>query len=237
MKNLYASLTAIGGLALASTASANHIDFIADGGFMLSATDATTTGTQLGAGGNILGAERNVTLVGDIGLATAGLTGVPTGPGAVGPDVGSVISFASSAATAGDSSIGSLTLLYNGVGGAGLGGSDFSTQWNAISVNLPSVTGSLDLRLTVADSDNSDGFSSIGNVTTGGIYNFLFADTGFSGVDFSMVDSVQLDIDTTVDNTSFDLAEITREVVPEPSSGVLALVGCLGFIVRRRRNA
>ena len=236
MKNLYAYLTAVTGLALATTASANHVDFIVDGGFMLSASGESVMGTQLGAGENILGTEREVTLTADDGTATANF-GVAAGPGAVGRDIGSVISFASSNATAGDASIGSLTLLFDGVGSAGLGGSDFSTLWNAVSLVLPSVTGELDIRLTVGDVNSDIGFSSIGGITSAGTYSFLFADTGFTGVDFSMVDSVQVDIDTIVDNTSFDLAEITREVVPEPSSGVLALVACLGFIARRRRNA
>ena len=111
------------------TALANHIDFIVDGGFSISnmGGEDPTTDIQTGDGENILGSEREVTLMSDLDTMNASLFNAPVA-GTVGEDNSSFIGV-----TADSDSIGTLTLLYDGVGSIGLNdgaGSDFDTTWN-----------------------------------------------------------------------------------------------------------
>ncbi|MGJ8696722.1 MAG: PEP-CTERM sorting domain-containing protein [Verrucomicrobiaceae bacterium] len=226
-------ILSLSSLALAS-AHANHVDFISDGGFSLSATDATNSAIQTGAGGNLLGGEREVVLTADLGSLTASVN-APVGPGPVGTNGAIVLAVSADSPDA----LGSLNLRYDGAGSAGLGGADFNTNWNFLRVDLASISGgALDLRLTVSDSDGSMAQAAIPALTTGGFYSFSFDDPAFvnGGVDFGSLDSLTFDFETIDPGVSFSINSITREVVPEPGATLLAGVGCLALIGRRRRS-
>jgi hypothetical protein len=214
------------------SAMANHVDFLSDGGFMISATEGNTvTGTQVGAGGNIIGSERNLTLTADVGDWTATLN-APAGAGPVGPNAASFIGV-----TGTPGALGTLDLLYNGVGNAGLGGLDFDTVWNFIRVDLPLISGgALDLRLTVADTDGDFAQVSMGGLTTGGLYSFSFTDAGFTNaaVDFTKVNSLLVSIETIDTGVSYNVGSITREAVPEPGTTLLFGLGAFGMVFFRR---
>ena len=108
-----------------------------------------------------------------------------------------------------------------------------------LAVNMLSVTGgSLDLRATVVDLSGETGQVAMGDITTAGDYFFSFTDQRFinAGVDFTTVTSVQFDFETTVGGTEYQIGGITREVVPEPSVGFLAIIGSCGLAMRRRRS-
>ena len=231
-------IAAFSALALPS-AFANHIDFLFDGGFSISADTtgiATVNAAQAGAAGNILGSERNVSLTADLGTLTATLA-APIGPGPVALNTAtanaSILGVTSNA-----EGLGTLDLLYNGVGAAGLGGSDFDTRWNFIGINLPSVTGTLDVRVNVTDSLGKMGQVSRGGLMAGGNYFFSFTDPAFTnaGVNFSSVNAVSVHFETVTQGTAFQVGSITREAIPEPTSALLAGFGALGLMFRRRRN-
>lgn len=87
MNKILTPLALGAGLISSPVASANHIDFLVDSGFDFSAVDtqvAPTTLTSSGDSGNVIRAERDITLWADVGTYNAVLD-APVGPGAVGP--------------------------------------------------------------------------------------------------------------------------------------------------------
>lgn len=212
------------GLSLTAALQANHIDFITDGGFLLttSSTLGSASATQTGDPGNIIGSEREVMLdfTTGTGFLTTGTLDVPAGPGPVGPDTSKVLLFDNSV-----SSAGTLTLTYDGVGSAGLGGLDFDTNWDTIDVTFDAVQGEGSLSLIATDGSANMG-TLAQTVNSAGTYSFSFADAAYAGVDFTDVDSLQFKLTTTVLASDFSITEITRQVVPEPTS-LLLLVGAL----------
>lgn len=217
------------------TLHANHVDFIADGPFTFSVDEGMTgNATQTGNPGNILGTEREVSFVADVGNWNVTLAAPAMTP--VGQNTAVVLAVTPDSSLAG--AIGSLSLTYDGVGNAGLGNSDFDTTWNFIAVNIPTLSGALDLRLTVGDSDGDSATAALGDLNSPGQYFFAFDDAAFtnSGVDFDSVENVVFDFETINPDTVFAISEITREVVPEPSTSLLSVLASLGLLARRRRK-
>ncbi len=214
----------------------NHVDFLSDGGFSISGADgAVVTESQTGDPGNILGSEREVTLTADIGSWSATLN-APTGMGPVGPSAGSILLVSANSSDA----LGSLSLLYDGIGSAGLGGADFSTMWNFVQVDLATISGgALDMRLFFTDTSGNSGMAAFGAVDSAGLYSFAFDDPSYvnAGIDFTMIDSVQVDLETIDQGVSYSVGGITREVVPEPSSMLMLACGGMALLQRRRRSA
>lgn len=218
----------------------NHIDFIVDGGFILTTTSTSgaASASQLGDGGNILGAEREVTIdfAAGGGILSTGTLSVPVGPGPVGPDTSKVLLLANSV-----DSFGTLTLTYDGVGSAGLGGSNFDTNWDFIAVSVPGLQGSGNLSVTATDTSSNSGTLS-GGIAAAGNYFFPFTSAAYAGVDFTMIDSVVVNFETTTAATDLAISQITREadldptgtILPEPNTLVLASVSLLALARRRR---
>ena len=221
------------GLCLTAALQANHIDFIADGGFLLttSSTLGSASATQTGDLGNIVGSEREVSLdfTTGTGFLTTGTLDVPVGPGPVGPDTSKVLLFDNSV-----SSAGTLTLTYDGVGSAGLGGLDFDSGWDTIDVTFDAVQGEGSLSMIAKDGSANMGTLSQ-TVNSAGTYSFSFADAAYAGVDFKDVDSIEVQLKTTVLASDFSITEITRGIVPEPS-GLLLLVGAMLPLSHLRRR-
>ena len=217
----------------AGVTNANHIDFIVDGQFFLNTEHVTgfVSSVQTGDPGNILGAEREVSIdvVAGQGFVSAGTLGAAMGAGPVGPDMASTLLFSNSVGA-----VGQLDLTYDGVGSAGLGGLDFDTAYDAIAVNIAAVQGSGDLTVMASDGTNSGSVTL--PVTTPGILTFPFADAGFAGVNFAAVDSVKVTLLTVEPASDFEIAAITREVIPEPGSGMLALLAAAPIAMLRRRR-
>lgn len=223
-------------LSLCLVADANHIDFVVDGSFF-SNTDSSTglvTSTQSGDSGNIIGGERDVAIdvISGTGFVSAGTLGASAGPGPVGPDGTATMNFSNSVTV-----LGQFVLTYDGVGTDGLGGADFDTNWDNLAVEFAAVQGSGELTLEVSDTSSSTGSLTL-PVASAGTLTFPFADAAFTGVDFTAVDSVKFTLDSTEAASDFSIASITREVVPEPSSGLIAVLCIVPFLgLRRRRNA
>ena len=83
--------------AISISAKANHIDFVSDGGLFLSTTSVlgALDAAQLGAAGNIVGEEREVSIdfSSGSGILSTGIIDVPLGPGPVGPNENIVLLF------------------------------------------------------------------------------------------------------------------------------------------------
>lgn len=239
MKKILSPLAITASLIVGPAASANHIDFLSDAGFSISAdeTDASPTmNTSTGAGGNIIGEEREVTLWADLGAFNAVLD-VPAGPGPVGSNTAVILNVSPTGPDAAFS-FGTLRLAYNGPGSTGLGGLDFDTRWDSLDVSFASITGGqLDLRLSVSDTNGNTGMAALGALGSPGSYSFSFTDSGFvnAGVDFTSVDSVIFDFETIDPGVAFGISGITREAIPEPSSTLLIGLSIVGFVSRRRR--
>ena len=212
---------------------ANHIDFIVDGGFALTTSSdlGPASATQTGDPGNIIGGEREVSLNFNSGngFLTTGILSVPAGSGPVGPDPSKVLLFDNSV-----SSAGTLTLIYDGAGSSGLGGLDFGTAWDQIDVTFSGVQGEGELTVTVDDTSTNSG-ALAQTINSAGVYSFDFSAPEYSGVDFTSVDSVQLDLRTSIDASDFAISQITREIVPEPSTGLLLPLGLLLLTFVRRK--
>lgn len=234
MKKLLSPLALAAGVLGAPVASANHIDFLADAGFDISADDTQvdrTLFTSSGSPENIIGAERDVMLWADLGGYTAKLD-VPAGPGTVGPNTAVILRVAPTGAD----SLGTLRLTYDGQGSAGLGGLDFDTKWDSLDVTFDSISGGeLDLRLSVRDTNNNSGVAAFGGLSGAGAYSFAFTRSEFTNVDFTSLDSVSFDFETIDMGVSYGISGITREAVPEPSSTLLIGLAMLGLAGRRRR--
>ena len=112
-------------------------------------------------------------------------------------------------------------------------------MWDFIGINLPSVTGTLDVRVNVTDSLDKMGQVARGGLTTGGNYFFSFTDPAFTnaGVNFSSVNAVSVQFETVTLGTAFQVGSITREAAKVPDGGAtgalfgLSLFGLTG--VRR----
>ncbi len=223
-------------VSLSAAVQASHIDFIVDGGFLLTTSSdlGSATATQTGDPGNILGSEREVSLdfTSGTGFLTTGTLSIPAGPGPVGPNPNKVLLFDNSV-----SSSGTLTLTYDGVGNSGLGGIDFDTTWDSVDVAFNAVQGAGNLSLMVTDAAANSGTMSL-PVNAAGVYSFPFADAAYAGVDLGSVDGLEFTLETSVAASDFSISQITREVVPEPS-GLLLIVGGLLplMIVRGRRRS
>jgi hypothetical protein len=213
-----------------SPAFANHIDFISDGGF-LSASASAVTSIQLGAPGNILGSEREVSMdfVSGAGILSTGITMVPAGPGPVGAAPDTLLWLDNSVLGSGI-----FKLLYDGVGSAGLGGLDFDTMWDMIDVEFAAVQGTGDVSVTVTDTAANTGTLTI-PVAAAGIYSFPFSNGAYAGVNFNSVNAVEVTLETTQDASDFAISQITR-VVPEPTTTSLLIVAVLGLVAIKRRR-
>ncbi len=179
--------------ACALTASANHIDFIVDGEFTLAGPGATTVS---GDPGNILGGARFV------GVTVLG--GSASAEKLVGNDF---IDF-----TIGLSAPATLTLSYGDVtDGNGPLNADFTTDWNAVVVEVLDVGVGGGTLSVVFESDGQAGVST--RLVNGpGVYEFLFAEPGYEFVDFTDIDTVTAQL-TASPGGSFRIGSITRELV------------------------
>lgn len=228
---------------LANCSYANHIDFIDDGAFFLFADSGSgsSSATQTGAAGNILGSEREVDLsfASGSGFIASGILGPPGAGPVVGPPSNPAIEllFINSV-----NSLGTLTLTYDGAGSGGFATPvDFDTLWNFITVDISDVQGTGNLSVEVTDSLNNSG-SLTGAVAAAGTYSFPFTHAAYAAVDFMSVSSVVVTLETTTAASDFAINEITREAqpgeftVPEPANIVLAAIGLAAWFARRKHR-
>lgn len=172
---------------------------------------------------NVIGGARQMDIPGQIPVSGTGTLTMRANASDSG-----LLSFSLDAGTSGSAIV---TWNANGAGltadftDAGL--SDFFT-FDVVSIDQ----GLVDLIVTVSDSSNSDTFV----FSNAGVGNVQFPFSAFSGVDFTMINQVSLEVqgqdasDLTLDQffTSGDMS------IPEPAT--MSLLGLSGlFLLRRRR--
>jgi len=181
--------------------------------------------------GNILGTERTISVE-------------QLGPGAT-PSSVSINVGTSGLLTLGNTDAFSVSkIVYNGIGGSGLGGVDVTEGGTLDTFSLFVVLGDFptDIALTVSDGTNT---ASLMQTTPFLAINvpLLFEYSSFAGdpVDFTMIEYISIDLITTHPMADLQLAIIDfvgTTSVPEP--GVLAVLGfgLIGLgLVRRKRAA
>ena len=179
---------------------------------------------------NILGTERTISVE-------------QLGPGAT-PSSVSINVGTSGLLTLGNTDAFSVSkIVYNGIGGSGLGGVDVTEGGTLDTFSLFVVLGDFptDIALTVSDGTNT---ASLMQTTPFLAINvpLLFEYSSFAGdpVDFTMIEYISIDLITTHPMADLQLAIIDfvgTTSVPEP--GVLAVLGfgLIGLGLERRKHA
>ena len=133
---------------------------------------------------------------------------------------------------------GAFAFIYDGVAGGTNNGSlgalnlDLS-QFSSIDVNISTLPSGADIRLTMWDGtqSRSTGFQNIVN----GV-NSLAIDGGLLALDLTNIKAIQVALSdlTTTPATILDISAVPI-VVPEPTTGLLLMLGLAGVAVARRR--
>ena len=219
-------------LVAAPAAMANHIDFFSEGNTQLILTPSTpggsTNSTVTDANGDsILGNDR-FAMIAFVPGPAAGLNI------AAQLDVaGGTISYTNDAQTMGTFTLrygdnATLNLVANNAGPAyqflrvdvaGLGSSGPIGDSFALNVNAIDTAG------------NSDAET----VTVNSVGEIFLPYAQFTGVDFTSIDTIQFTFVSQNLGAGITLDEITREVVPEPTTVGLIGVAAVGLLARRRR--
>lgn len=211
---------------LASGAPALTIDTF-DVSQALMANAGSPTSVGLATGGSILGGERDALATHTMGPNDVDLVANPGGNG--------LLSLSTGADT-----LGSATLVYDGAGAAGLGGVDLTSNGalTGIALGIAFDDLAVDIAFTVMDVNAAVGSTMVS--TSGGIFSpvqlvVLFA--SFSGgVDFTSVDSIEVEIRPLSPATDIEIDFIEAVDVPEPSPMLLIVTSGLAMAAFTRRR-
>ena len=210
-------------LAAPSQSYANHIDFLIDAPF--STMDMLgDTNEVVGLAANILGTKRTYTTFNSAFTGSVSASLASGGP----------LQLADSG--------GALGTYTFGYGTESLTGTDLNANfitaanYNSILISLPRVLGSGTLDVFIRSAGDSYNFTQQSLTAAGGYY-FPFSEvqTAIPGFDINSVDAFSFMITSLVPDSEFDVSGVSREVIPEPASAALLLVGLTGLAIRRRR--
>ncbi len=242
-KSFTIALIAGTAMGLASTASANHIDFIqddsnpangvTDANFSLfTSGSATIMSSQLGEPDDILGGQR------DVSLTRRGFGSVASVSKAAGSSVIEVRN--------GNVSNSLVRLDY-----LAFENSDFASRWDSVAVNLTRLFQSsgvgdpeVEIGVTFYSGVNQETIFAprLEGSINSGPQSVIFRFSDYSSIDFGDIDGVSVIFDSKILGTDFDIDSITREMVdaaPVPAPAALALfgLGLAGIGAIRRRKA
>jgi hypothetical protein len=196
------------------------IDNFAAGSTLLQFGAGTTTGTT--TGGVILGGERAESLT----VRAGGFFGIAGfGPGGV-----------SVAQSVNDQIAGSFEYSnFSPIDFTANGFNKFRIRFQATSSSAP-VTNALSVTVTSGASTSTAFFDLPGNSGLPAPTYVYF--NQFSGVDFTNIDSVKLAFDFAGQpGHTFAISRFTLTAIPEPATGMLAVIGGCGIGLLRRRRA
>lgn len=193
-------------------------------------TSGITTEPVVGAGGAIVGLERSTTFsVVSNPLPTAA-SFEAANPSIMAIDFGPFVE-------------GSVELVYDGVGSAGLGGIDL-TAGGANTFGFDVLSSEQDLTIQISLWDLAGVAASHSGVVPGGVTSSQVFEYGYAdfavgpGFDWTAVDSIELDFEPLIGGDFVVDGIGTLAVpptVPEPSAAILLMVSGVSLLMRRKR--
>ncbi len=127
---------------------------------------------------------------------------------------------------------------YGNASSAGSLNADFvgGTGWDSLVFAVDVVGGSGSLKLSLNSGPDTFAFSDL-NVSNSGDYAFLYSEVtnAIPTFDLTSVDGVTFEMESLAPDSSFTISGFTRETtIPEPSTGLLLVLGSLTLLRRKR---
>ena len=231
------SITAIAAMSIAigafgaGEAKALLIDNFNDGSIILSVNAGSNTDTQSSLTG-VLGGVRQLDIPGGLPVSGGLFLDFAVNPGGL-PN--GELSYSTGSGTTG-----SAIATWN-AGGAGFNagaGADFTDGGLSeyFTFNITEIdSSSVNLIISVVDVSANAGSTTLTGVGIG-VQQGAFTLAGFTGVDFSAITQVSLEVDGFGPGADLSIDQFeTGGLVPEPSSALLGCTGLAALLLRRRR--
>ena len=199
---------------------------------LLLSDPGTTSGTATAASTSIIGTEREADIVRNTGSDSASLAFNSGGTG--------TMSIANG--TGGTSTS---TIVWDGVGTAGLGGIDLTVAGAQDAFDLRIVANDFAAAVTIGVLDSFAGFSTLtlnspGSIPGPSSIPFLFEYANFVGTaDFTSVEGIAMIVDTSLNNATdieLDFFGTTTTEVAEPETLLILGLGLAGLGLPRRKR-
>ena len=234
-KTLLTAASLAASLLAVPAAMANHIDFFAEGGAPLVLVPGAPGNSASQTYNDTDDGTDNGTILGDTRFTQLVFTpGQPLGTNITAQiDVlGGQLSYSNDGNT-----MGTLTLRYGDTATLDLVSNANGPDYQFLRVDVAALGQSaggddtFNVSVTATDTDSSD----VQTFTINAVGDYFLPYAAFAGVDFTAVSSLNFDFASGNTGADLTLDEITREIVPEPTTAGLIGVAAMGLLARRRR--
>ena len=133
--------------------------------------------------------------------------------------------------------MGTFTLRYGDAGTLNVVNPPTNYQFLRVDVESLGQSGAVgdSFALNVSAIDTSGASASQTTTVDAAAGEYFFAYSSFAGVDFTSLDALTFEFVSQNLGATLTLDEITREIVPEPTTAGLIGVAAMGLLARRRR--